>query len=145
MNGINENIRMMEFIDTDAWGRPVYKCVEDGVLWKDITMGSENPKLYSCGNDFDGEPCSPISKEFKLVFKSKYKENPYRFNYMMLSRLKSDCDNHLIAFTPSCKIKKDRIGDVIEEMKKLYNSFPEDEKPEWLTWNDILNYEKLMK
>lgn len=29
-------------------------------------------------------------------------------------------------------------------MKKLYNSFPEDRKPEWLTFEQILEYEKLM-
>ena len=30
------------------------------------------------------------------------------------------------------------------QMKKLYNSFAEDQKPEWLTWDNILHYEKLM-
>ena len=29
-------------------------------------------------------------------------------------------------------------------MKKLYNSFPDDQKPEWLTYEQILDYEKAM-
>ena len=32
----------------------------------------------------------------------------------------------------------------IENMKALWNSFPEEDKPEWLTWEDILEYEKQM-
>ncbi|MFL1672490.1 LPD11 domain-containing protein [Paenibacillus dendritiformis] len=146
MNGINENIRTMEFIGTDNWNRPVYKCIENEVLWKDITLGSENPELCSCGNDFDGEPDSPIKKELIVVFKSKYKENPYVFNYMMLDRLRSDCDTHLAVWNKYRRqLKEDEIKSTIEEMKKLYNSLPHDAKPEWLTWDDILNYEKLMK
>ena len=30
-------------------------------------------------------------------------------------------------------------------MKELYNSFKGKEKPQWITWNDILKYEKEMK
>jgi hypothetical protein len=32
----------------------------------------------------------------------------------------------------------------IEEMKKLYNTFDEDKKPQWLTIDQILEYEKAM-
>lgn len=32
----------------------------------------------------------------------------------------------------------------INEMKKNYNGFTEDKKPEWITMNDILDYEKKM-
>lgn len=32
----------------------------------------------------------------------------------------------------------------IEEMKKIWLSFAEDEKPVWLTWEQILEYEKQM-
>ena len=46
------------YIRTDDWGRPVYKD-ENEDLWKDITCGSDNPQLYDCDNDFDGEPGWP--------------------------------------------------------------------------------------
>ncbi|WP_263281044.1 LPD11 domain-containing protein [Streptococcus sanguinis] len=29
-------------------------------------------------------------------------------------------------------------------MKKLWKKFPEGEKPEWLTWEEILQYERRM-
>ena len=31
-----------------------------------------------------------------------------------------------------------------EKVKKLWNEFPDDGKPEWLTWKQILEYEKAM-
>lgn len=142
----NENVRTMEYIEVDFWGNPVYKCVEDGVLWKDITLGSENPDLHSCGNDVDGEPNSRINSDLTIVFKSKYEENPYKFNYMMLDRLRSDCDYYLgYGNRNKNRLYYEDEAKHIVEMKKLHDSFPDGEKPEWLTYDEILNYEKLMK
>jgi hypothetical protein len=141
----NNNIRTMELIGVDDWSRPVYKCVENGKLWKDITLGSENPDLYSCQNSFDGEPECHINRSLEIQIKTKYKENPNSFNYQMLNRLKSDCEYYL-GCGNRCKkylYYKDE-QEHIDEMKKLYNSFPDDEKPEWLTFEQILNYEKAM-
>ena len=64
-----------------------------------------------------------------------------RFRYMMLSRMKSDCDYYIrieagspyILWAGSEKAQ-------IENMKTLWNSFPEEDKPEWLTWDEILEY-----
>lgn len=68
-----------------------------------------------------------------------------RFRYMMLSRMKQDCDyylgngnrstNHLWA--------EDEISQ-IANMKALWHSFPEEDKPEWLTWGELLEYERRM-
>lgn len=140
------NVRTMEFIGLDDWHRPVYKCIENGRLWKDLSPDSENPDLYSSSNNtIDGEPDCPIKKDLKIQYNSKYKENPYKFNYQMLSRLESDCKYYLgygNRYTEHLYYKDEQRH--IDEMKKLYNSFPEDQKPEWLTWEQILNYEKLM-
>lgn len=89
------NIRTMELLGVDDWDRPVYKCIETGILWKDTTLGSEKPELYSCQNSFDGEPDCPIKSDLEIKFKNQYKENPNRFNYMMLDRMRSDCDYYL--------------------------------------------------
>jgi hypothetical protein len=143
MNNANDKVRTMEYIMMDDWNHPVYKCIETETLYKDIAQGkSDDPVLYSCGNEIDGDPAFPISDKFEIVFKTKYKESPYRFNYMMLSRLQMDCDAHL--GISNRKFDTGRRKEMIEEMKSLYNSFPDGEKPEWLTWDDILNYEKLM-
>ena len=68
-----------------------------------------------------------------------------RFRYMLLDRMRSDCDyflgngqiygNHLWA---------GNVTGQIGYMKALWESFPEDGKPEWLTMEQILNYEKEM-
>lgn len=63
----NNNIRHMELIGTDDWSRPVYKCQENGILWKDVNLGKGNIELYSCSNEFDGEPDAPIKKELEVI------------------------------------------------------------------------------
>lgn len=140
----DKEVLELNYIGTDDWDRPVYKDQYEK-LWKDIELGDrETPSLYtSTGNDFDGEPDCPINKEFVIL--TKYIKNNKRFEYMMLSRLKSDCDYYLGYGNRSnnalwAKDEKEQI----EEMKKLYNSFEEHEKPEWLTWEQILDYEKRM-
>ena len=141
----NGNVRTMEYIGVDDWDRPVYKCIETGVLWKDVTMGNDNPELYSCGNDFDGEPCSPIKSNLAVIFKTKHEESPYRFNFMMLDRLRSDCDYYLgYGNRNESSLWAGSVKEHIEKMKEIHNSFPEDQKPEWLTYEGILGYEKQM-
>lgn len=141
----NNNIRTMEFLGLDDWSRPVYKCIESNTLYKDLSANYEIPELCSCANDFDGEPCYPINSDFKIEYISKYKPNPYKFEYQLLSRLQMDCNyylgngnryaNHLWAGNEKDQIKK---------MKELYDIFPEDQKPEWLTMGQIEEYEKQM-
>ncbi|KQN96832.1 LPD11 domain-containing protein [Paenibacillus sp. Leaf72] len=140
------NVRTMEYIGLDFWERPVYKCIENSSLWKDIELGkSDKPVLYSCENDFGGEPCSPIKSDLVVIFISKYAENPHRFNYMMLSRLRSDCDYYLGFGNRNEKhLCCGNVKEHIERMKAIYNSFPEGQKPERLTYEGILEYEKRM-
>lgn len=140
------NVRTMEYIGVDYWDRPVYKCIETDTLWKDIDLGKFDPPiLYSCGNDIDGDPCSPIKSDLTVVFKSKYVENPYRFSYMMLDRLRSDCDYYLgNGNRNNDRLWSGKVEDQIQMMKDLHNSFPEGHKPEWLTYEAILDYEKRM-
>lgn len=141
----NENVRTMEYVGVDDWGRPVYKCIETEVLWKDVTLGGDYPELCSCGNDFDGEPCSPIKSDLIVTFKTKHEENPYRFNYMMLGRLRSDCDYYLgYGNRNKSRLCGGSVKEHIEKMKELHNSFPEGQKPEWMTYEEILEYEKQM-
>ncbi|MGQ9024242.1 LPD11 domain-containing protein [Bacillus sp. 18-5] len=68
-----------------------------------------------------------------------------KFRYMLLSRLKQDCDYYL---GYGNKHKKHLWAAdekrQIEVMKELWSSFSADEKPEWLTWDDILSLEAKM-
>lgn len=68
-----------------------------------------------------------------------------KYNYQLLGRLKMDCDYFLgFGNRNPLRLWANNIEEQIAEMKKLYNSFHETKKPQWLTWEEILNYESLM-
>jgi len=140
----DKEVLKLNYIGIDDWARPVYKDQYDR-LWKDIELGNMDiPSLCSVvGNDFDGEPNSPIKNEFSI--EKPYVKNRNSFEYMMLDRLRQDCQTHLNRInniTPYArKLSKEQQIETIEEMKRLYNSFADEDKPEWLTWEQILDYE----
>ena len=71
------------------------------------------------------------------------KTSDNEFNYMMLSRLKTDNDYFLGNGNRNSKhLWATNVEDQITEMKRLWNILPV--KPEWLSMEDILNYEKQM-
>ena len=65
------------------------------------------------------------------------------FNYQLLARLQMDCEYYLNAGNRSnkhlCYLNEQ---DQIAKMKELYNGF--DQKPEWLSYEQIIAYEKAM-
>ena len=139
-------MKQLTYIGTDDWEQPVYED-ENGRLWKDINLGRGEPHLHSSSNnEFDGEADTPLIGDYKITNPQEPVDEGMRFNYMMLSRLQMDCkyflgygnrsSNILWGITP-----KEHIA----EMKKLWNNFPDDAKPECLTWAEILKYEQDMQ
>ena len=69
-----------------------------------------------------------------------------KFIYMMLGRLKSDCDYYLGNGNRSERnLWAKSVDEQIKEMKRIWNSLPKNEKPEWLSMEDIEDYESKMK
>jgi hypothetical protein len=67
-------------------------------------------------------------------------------NYRLLDRLRSDNDYFLGNGNRSEKhLWAGNVDAQIKEMKRLWNNLPEDAKPEWLSMDDILEYEQKMK
>lgn len=67
------------------------------------------------------------------------------FRYQLLDRLRADCDYYLNYGRRCTKhLWADNAREQIAAMKLLWNSFPEGEKPEWLTWEQLLEYEDKM-
>ena len=74
-------------------------------------------------------------------FEQEYCSKDAKFRYMLLSRMQSDCDyylgngqrygNHLWAHNEEEQIK---------DMISLWNSFGANEKPEWLTYDELNDY-----
>ena len=66
-----------------------------------------------------------------------------KFRYMMLDRLRQDCEYSLNRCDGSenvlwAKDKKEQI----KNMVALWKTFEPEDIPEWLTWDDIMNYAK---
>lgn len=141
---------VLNFIGVDDWSRPVYED-ENGKMFKDTNCGDGNLALCTAYG-FEGEPDTPIEYiekyqdvEIEIIGEENEPTPDEKFNYMMLDRLKMDCNYYL----GNGNRNKNRLWagneeDQINEMKKLYNSFDDNKKPEWLTWEDILNFENEM-
>lgn len=82
--------------------------------------------------------------ERKKPFIPAYKRNDFRFEYMMLCRLRTDCDYYL-GYGNKCDkhLWAGSVDGQIAEMRRLYDIVPE--KPVWLTAEDIDEYERMMK
>ena len=77
---------------------------------------------------------------------SEYTHKDSKFKYMLLDRLKQDCEYFLGNGNGAEKhLWAGNIDDQIKLMKDLYNSFSDDQKPEWISMEDIEKYEKEMK
>lgn len=138
--------KILTFIGKDGFDCPTYRD-QSGTLWKDINLGnSESPDLYSVtNNDPDGEPLYPIKGDFVFDKSGPYKKNPFEFEYMLLDRMRADCDYYLGYGGRSNYALNDRsVEEHIGRMKELWNKFPVNAKPEWLPWEQILEYEAAM-
>lgn len=139
---------ILEYTGTrDFSDNKVYKDKEGIYFAKD----DYNDIIY-IGKNIDNDPWGSIKnipkyKDLEVITTGDedLPTEAERFNYMMLSRLESDCKYYL----GNGNRFKGHLwaGDEerqIEEMKKIYNKFAEDKKPEWLTWEQILEYERQM-
>lgn len=71
--------------------------------------------------------------------------NSKEYNYMLLDRLKQDCEYYLGNGNRHAKhLWANTEKEQIDKMLKLYNSFSDEEKPGWISLEDIKNYAKQM-
>ena len=68
-----------------------------------------------------------------------------KFRYMLLSRMIQDCKYYLGYGNRYPKhLWAGDEKEQIEVMKMLYNSFSDEDKPEWVTMQDIEDFEQKM-
>lgn len=74
----------------------------------------------------------------------KTAENAEVFAYQLLGRLQSDCKYYVGGghYNPRCLWAKDE-EEHIRYMKELYQAFPEDKKPDWISMEEIEKYERV--
>lgn len=67
-----------------------------------------------------------------------------KFRYMLLDRLKQDCKYYLQnGESPMC-LWADTREEEIRTMIDIWNSFPDDDKPLWLTMDQIKEFAQKM-
>ena len=150
-----ESIIDVKYIGKDGWDRHLVKDPKTGKFYgdnnlttvgKDKDLSTASWYTYSGNDPYDGEPEMPIGDDikFNIVNPDEIPSDYQRFEYSLLGRLESDCkyflgngngyEGHLWAGS---------IDKQIAKMRELYNQL--EEKPEWITMEDINNYEKQMK
>ena len=98
----------------------------------------------SPATDSEGEPNKMIECHIVITNPRSEREElerAFKFDYMMLDRMRVDCEYYKSAehFNNS---HASTIRETIEEMKRIWNKFPKDLKPNWITYEQILGYEK---
>lgn len=148
------NKMKLKRIGENAWGYMAYQDMETGKFYLDLNYGfSDVLDLHTCSpsDDIDGEPGFHVKREYEIVnpvTEHEKREKQYKFQYMMLSRLQSDCvgffgrdedeSSHM-----DCRYQNEHfiwgkdIRKLVSEMKRLWDEIPEDLKPEWLTREEI--------
>lgn len=95
-----------------------------------------------CG-EICGEPYNLVERP--IICKEPYTEHPKKDAYMLLDRMRSDCDYFLGNGNGyEGHLYGGSVENICAEMEKLWNSFNEDEKPEWLSLKDISAYKRNM-
>ena len=131
-------------------GYSEYPCYEDkNGIYFDLNDGRGPLSLYTGAyrhpedGDICGEPHNPIAEEVEC--ENPFVRDPREHDYRMLARYKADCEYFL-----GCGNGREEnlyfkhVNTHCDEMKKLWESFAESEKPEWLTLNQIEEYRKKM-
>lgn len=137
----------LTYLGKDDWNRKVFED-EKGHIYKDVNCSDDVSGMLLCtATDFEGEPAYPIKKDIEIEFigLENLPTEEERFNYMMLDRLKTDCEYYLGYGNKNPKHlwAEDEVKH-IAEMKRIWNWFSDDKKPEWLTMEQILEYEKAL-
>ena len=96
--------------------------------------GSDYQKLYKV-----------FVKSPEVVIDKSVLQTDETFRYMLLGRMKIDCNYYLGNGDGHNKfLWGGNVETQIAYMKALYDSFPNEKKPEWISIEDIDNYQKEM-
>ena len=125
-------------------------CYEDenGKLYFDENNGRNGLNLYTGAYRTEwGEICGEPNRrvEESVECDDPFVRHPREFDYMMLSRYKSDCDYFLgygNGYEGHLYFKE--VNEHCHERKKLYESFADEDKPKWLTAEQIEEYRMKM-
>lgn len=125
-------------------------CYEDenGKLYFDENNGRNGLNLYTGAyrselGEICGEPSYRVEETVECD--EPFVRHPREIDYMMLSRLQSDC-NYFLGSGNGYEghLYYKEVNKHCDEMKNLYESFADEDKPEWLTAEQIEEYREKM-
>lgn len=131
---------------TDDLGEEINDTITFKSFWGYTSQGYDVYEVLGVGDSVVRERVE--EKLSQILGKEKMAKGGEvnKHTYMMLSRLQSDNDYYLGYGNRSPKnLWAGNVDDQIAEMKKLWNQLPQDGKPEWLSMEDIEEYERKMK
>lgn len=147
-NKMNNDKIILTYVGDDDFSHPTFEVGNTGKYVKDLNMGESKPDLYWCSpkTEQDGEPGHQFSTSCDVEFVGY---NPVSYvkksSYMLLSRMQQDCEYYLNEGNRNANnLWAGNETAQITEMKRLYNSFEDSQKPQWLSMQDIERYEDLM-
>lgn len=136
-----------EYIDYEALGRDYSinskYAVENGMVNYDGELMTEYEFGMAIVDEYGLE--NILGDTYRPVIDKSILQNDETFRYQLLGRMQTDCNyflgngNRLDKFLWAGSVEEQ-----IAYMKALYNSFPDDKKPEWISLEDINNYENEM-
>jgi len=123
--------------------RPCYEN-EQGELFFDENNGRDTLNLYTGAyrhpedGDICGEPNIMVTENVECD--KPFMRHPRELDYSILSRLKSDCEYFLTCCNGYEGYLYHDVNVHCNKMKELYNSFEDNDKPEWITLEQIEEY-----
>lgn len=105
-----------------------------------LKLQKSQPQSYDYATKYGGWKIIPLNQHIK----NSPTEEDQKFEYQLLARLRMDCDYYLGHGNQSLKnLYHDTVHEHISAMKKIWNLLTF--KPEWISLEQILDYEKRMK
>lgn len=146
-NILGDTYRPEFYFDAEKFGRDIggdYVVVSNNYGHQSILDTTEDIDSEYYSKDELYELVEDDIKSQPVIDKSIL-QNDETFRYQLLGRMQTDCNyflgngNRLDKFLWAGSVEEQ-----IAYMKALYNSFPDDKKPEWISLEDINNYENEM-
>lgn len=135
INNCERETELTDIDEEDLFKEIYYKyCLKQNSSW-----------YYGANEETYQKLCKAFVKQPEVVIDKSILQTDETFRYMLLDRMNIDCYYYLGNGDGHNKYLWG--GDVktqIAYMRALYDSFPNDKKPEWLSIEDIDNYQKEM-
>lgn len=115
----------------------------------ELVFYNERLDIYVWAIDHYGTPWSEELTNTKLINMnddiSEIKPSQKRFWYMLLDRMRQDCNYYLSNGNRNPdNLYTGHERTQIQKMKDIWNAFPDEDKPEWLSMEEIEEYAERM-